>query len=55
MACFRADVDSIFDRRGPDLETTPVELPKDTVNIALFTLPDALPKPHEYAKRHGSF
>lgn len=46
-------MDSILEMSGPEPETAPVEIAKDTVIVALFTAPIvAPPKPRECAKQH---
>ncbi|TMX03049.1 hypothetical protein EJD97_018556 [Solanum chilense] len=49
----RADMDNIFEMRGPEPQSAPVETTEDTVLAALFTAPIAPPpEPHEHAKRN---
>ena len=54
VVSLRADVDSILEMRGPEPETTPIELVEDTVLVALFTAGTTPPEPHERAMRHHS-
>ena len=54
MASFRADVCSILEMRGPELETALVELVEDTVPSAPFNSLTAPPEPRECAKSHRS-
>lgn len=54
VTSLRADVDNILEMRGPDPETTPVQLAKDTLLAALFTGPTTSSKPRECDKRHRS-
>ena len=46
------DVDNTLEMRGPEPETAPIQLAKETSFAFLFTSPIAPPKPHERAKRH---
>jgi len=40
--------------RGPEPETSPVELAEETILAILFTAPIVPPDPHERDKRHHS-
>ena len=55
MAILWVDMDNILEMRGPELQTAPVEIEKDTVLATLFTTPTSPPpEHHEHAKRHHS-
>lgn len=50
----QADVESIMEMRGPEPETSPVELAEDIVLVVVLTTPTTPPEPREHAKRHRS-